>query len=119
MTLLKTIKTSNLGEGKHSRLAPERKIEGDPLLILWEQDIDGKNINTGVFKAEPGLSVSRKGSRYEFCYILEGVVEICEEGGEATVYRAGDAFVMKPGFVGTWRTIETVKKIYVAIDQAA
>ncbi|TYO61021.1 DUF861 domain-containing protein, partial [Bradyrhizobium hipponense] len=26
---------------------------------------------------------------------------------------AGDSFVMKPGFVGIWRTIETVRKIYV------
>jgi uncharacterized cupin superfamily protein len=23
--------------------------------------------------------------------------------------------VMKPGFVGTWRTIETVRKIYVVV----
>jgi uncharacterized cupin superfamily protein len=119
MTLLKTIKTSNLGEGRHSRLAPERMIEGDPLLTTWEQDFDGSNVKTGIFRAEPGFSISRKGTRYEFCYILEGVVEICEEGGEATVYRAGDVFVVKPGFVGTWRTIETVKKIYVGIDQAA
>ena len=29
--------------------------------------------------------------------------------------RAGDSFVMKPGFVGVWRTIETVRKIYVCV----
>lgn len=119
MTLLKTIRTSNLGDGKHKRLAQDRKIEGDPLLTSWDQDFDGRNISTGVFRAEPGLSVSRKGTKYEFCYILEGIVEICEEGGETVVYRAGDAFVMKPGFVGTWRTVETVVKIYVSVDQAA
>jgi len=119
MTLLKTIKTTKLGEGKHSRLAQDRKIEGNPLLTTWEQDFDGNNIKTGIFRAEPGLSVSRKGTRYEFCYILEGVVEICEEGGETVVYRPGDAFVLKPGFVGTWRTIETVIKLYVTVDQAA
>jgi uncharacterized cupin superfamily protein len=28
---------------------------------------------------------------------------------------AGDSFVMKPGFVGVWRTLETVRKIYVCV----
>ncbi|MDF3147092.1 MULTISPECIES: cupin domain-containing protein [unclassified Streptomyces] len=27
----------------------------------------------------------------------------------------GDSFVMKPGFVGVWKTIETVRKIYVIV----
>ena len=31
----------------------------------------------------------------------------------AHVFGAGDSFVMKPGFVGTWNTLETVRKIYV------
>ncbi|TIQ41392.1 MAG: DUF861 domain-containing protein, partial [Mesorhizobium sp.] len=35
--------------------------------------------------------------------------------GETKTYRAGDSFVMKPGFVGVWRTIETVRKIYVCV----
>jgi uncharacterized protein len=30
-------------------------------------------------------------------------------------YRASDTFVMKPGFTGVWRTIETVRKIYFAV----
>jgi uncharacterized cupin superfamily protein len=31
------------------------------------------------------------------------------------VYKAGDSFVMKPGFIGVWKTIETVRKIYVTV----
>ncbi|MGX1500255.1 putative cupin superfamily protein [Labrenzia sp. MBR-25] len=27
----------------------------------------------------------------------------------------GDSFVMKPGFIGIWRTIETVRKMYVCV----
>ncbi|MGC9544703.1 cupin domain-containing protein [Streptomyces sp. UG1] len=27
----------------------------------------------------------------------------------------GDSFVMKPGYVGVWKTIETVRKIYVTV----
>ena len=37
------------------------------------------------------------------------------DDGEAVTYRAGDSFVMKPGFTGVWRTIETVRKIYVTV----
>jgi uncharacterized cupin superfamily protein len=46
---------------------------------------------------------------------MEGAVEISEEGGTSRVYRAGDSFGLKPGFVGTWRTLETLKKFYVAV----
>lgn len=28
---------------------------------------------------------------------------------------SGDSFVMKPGFVGVWNTVEMVSKIYVTV----
>jgi uncharacterized protein len=118
MTHLKTIRTSALGAGDQRRIPEDRRLEGDPLITTWPQDTHGENVETGIFEAEPGLNVSRKGSTYEFCHILDGVVEICENGGEPVTFRAGDTFVMKPGFVGTWRTIETVRKIYVVVDQS-
>ncbi|MDQ1014116.1 FAD/FMN-containing dehydrogenase [Streptomyces afghaniensis] len=31
------------------------------------------------------------------------------------MYTAGDSFVMKPGFVGVWKAVETVRKIYVTV----
>jgi uncharacterized protein len=49
-------------------------------------------------------------------HILSGIVEITPEGGEPVVYKAGDSFVMKPGFVGVWKTIETVRKIYLTVS---
>ncbi|MGA5200017.1 cupin domain-containing protein [Streptomyces variegatus] len=32
------------------------------------------------------------------------------------VFKAGDSFVMKPGYVGVWKTIETVRKIYLTVS---
>jgi uncharacterized cupin superfamily protein len=29
--------------------------------------------------------------------------------------KAGDHFIMKPGYKGTWRTLETVRKIWVVV----
>jgi uncharacterized cupin superfamily protein len=43
---------------------------------------------------------SIKGTTYEFCHIISGLIEIEEKGGETKTFRAGDSFVMKPGFVG-------------------
>ena len=43
------------------------------------------------------------------------MVELTEKGQEPRVFRAGDSFVMKPGYVGVWKTIETVRKIYVVV----
>ncbi len=54
-----------------------------------------------------------KGETMEFCYILSGIIELTEQGQPPRIFRAGDSFVMKPGFVGVWKTIETVRKIYV------
>lgn len=65
---------------------------------------------------QPPADDVSKGDRFEFCLLLEGEVELSEDGGETVTYRAGDAFVMKPGFVGTWKTLQTVRKIYVVVD---
>jgi uncharacterized cupin superfamily protein len=116
MSLLKTIDTNPAFEPKRSAPLPERLISGNPSFRTWAQDAarDGM-INTGVWEATPGETRSIKGETFEFCHILEGVVELTPEGGEPVVYSAGDSFVMKPGFVGVWKTVETVRKIYVTV----
>jgi uncharacterized cupin superfamily protein len=43
------------------------------------------------------------------------VIELTEDGGKPVTYRKGDSFVMKPGYRGVWKTIETVRKIYVIV----
>ncbi|MFW2541223.1 cupin domain-containing protein [Primorskyibacter sp. 2E107] len=98
---------------------PERLIEGAPSFQTWELDMAlaeaaqwGK-IRTGVWEAPPGTTISIKGDTFEFCHILSGRVEITEDGGDTFPFAAGDSFVMKPGFVGKWKTIETVRKIFV------
>jgi uncharacterized cupin superfamily protein len=68
-----------------------------------------------VWEATPGETHSIKGTTFEFCHLLAGHVEIEEKDGPTYTFRTGDSFVMKPGFVGIWRTIETVRKIYVCV----
>ncbi|MEJ2415796.1 MAG: cupin domain-containing protein [Exilibacterium sp.] len=37
---------------------------------------------------------SIKGETFEFCYIIEGVIELTPEGGEPVIYRAGDSHML-------------------------
>lgn len=116
MSLIKTIDPNPTFTPKESVALPERLISGNPQFKTWAQDEarDGM-IKTGVWEATAGVTHSIKGESYEFCHLLAGVIELTPEGGETVTYRAGDSFVMKPGFVGVWNTIETVRKIYVII----
>lgn len=117
MSLLTAIDIAPRFAPEESTASPERLISGDPTFKTWEQDEsrDG-SVSTGVWEATPGVTRSIKGETFEFCHILSGAVEIAEDGGETRTYRAGDSFVMKPGFTGIWRTIETVRKIYVTVS---
>jgi uncharacterized protein len=116
MSRLITIDTDPDFAPKEALPAAERLISGNPSYKTWAQDASkGEKVLTGVWEATPGEQYSIKGTTYEFCHIISGLVEIEEKDGETKTYRAGDSFVMKPGFVGVWRTLETVRKIYVCV----
>ncbi|MTH61622.1 cupin domain-containing protein [Paracoccus litorisediminis] len=117
MDLLIKIDPNNLPAPKASKPLPERLVSGDPSFTTWAFD-EGKEgrVKTGIWEATPGETLSIKGEIYEYCHILDGVVELTEDGKEPVTYRKGDSFVMKPGFRGVWKTIETIRKIYVVIE---
>ncbi len=103
-----------LGEPREYRPPADRVLEGDIVCRNWDVDSarDGA-VRAGVFESTPGVNRSIKGETWEFCYIVSGVAVITEDGHEPVTYRAGDCFILKPGYVGTWRTIETVRKVWV------
>jgi uncharacterized cupin superfamily protein len=107
----------NPGVAKESRALPERLVEGDPFYKTWEQDnVDAGRIRSGIWEATPGATRSIKGATWEYCTILSGVIELTEDGGEPRRLTAGESFIMRPGFAGTWRTIETVRKLWVIVS---
>jgi uncharacterized protein len=103
-----------LGEPREYRPPADRVLEGDIVCRNWDVDSakDGA-VRAGVFESTPGVNRSIKGETWEFCYILSGVAVITEDGHAPVTYRAGDCFILKPGYVGTWRTVETVRKVWV------
>lgn len=117
MSNLVALDTSPGFAPRESLPLPERLISGSPSFKTWAQDESrGGTVLTGIWEATPGETHSIKGTTFEFCHILSGAIEIEETGGETHKYSAGDSFVMKPGFTGVWRTLETVRKIYVVVQ---
>ncbi|WP_136684124.1 cupin domain-containing protein [Falsirhodobacter xinxiangensis] len=116
MSLLHRIEPTPAFAPREDLPAPDRLVEGSPSFKTWPLDESNgtwTQTRTGIWEATPGTTRSIKGEAFEFCHLLEGEVEITEEGGEMQRFVAGDSFVMKPGFVGLWKTIRTVRKIYV------
>jgi uncharacterized cupin superfamily protein len=117
MPLLIEVDPAPTGEAKHGKPMPERLIAGAPAFRTWPLDASrGETVKTGIWEATPGEYHQIKGEMFEFCHLLEGVIELTEKGEAPRIFRAGDSFVLKPGYVGVWKTIETVRKIYVVVE---
>ena len=99
-------------EPEEGEPAPRRLISGAPRFRTWNVEEAGDGLYAGIWQSTPG-KWRVEYDEWEFCRILSGVSIIAEEGGEARTVKAGDSFVLKPGFKGTWEVLETTRKEYV------
>lgn len=114
MSLLKQFDPRGLGDGINSRPPKEFVLEGDPYFTSWPSLEEPVQI--GVWAATPGLHVvERDGTTWEQFYLLEGEIELTEEGRPCRRFEAGDVVIIEPHFRGTWRTITPVRKLYVSV----
>jgi uncharacterized protein len=99
------------GEPEADAPAADRILSGAPAFRTWNaEERDG--LYAGIWEATPGKwRISY--DEWEFCHILSGVSVITEDGGEARTVRAGDSFILRPGFKGSWEVVETTRKEYV------
>ena len=90
---------------------PEKVIAGDPVFTTWNlEERDG--LWCGIWEATPGhWQVSY--DEWEYCHILAGHSVLTDAEGTEYHLRTGDSFIIRPGFSGTWRVIETTRKEYV------
>jgi uncharacterized cupin superfamily protein len=95
--------------------APDRIIGGSPAFETWAtyQSADGK-YHAGLWRATPGAWRIAY-TEWEHCEMLDGVSIVTADGGEPRTVRAGDRFVIEPGFEGTWEVVETTTKRYVVV----
>jgi len=99
-------------EAEDGAPAAERVISGDPRFRTWNAEEAAGGLYAGIWEATPG-KWRIEYDEWEFCHILSGVSVVAEEGGAAVTVQAGDSFVLRPGFRGTWEVLETTRKEYV------
>jgi uncharacterized protein len=105
--------TRNGTTSETSRPAAAKIISGDPVHTTWNLEERG-TILAGLWHSTPGKwRVSY--DEWEYFRLLEGVSIITEDSGQATTLRAGDAFVIRPGFTGTWEVLDATLKDYVIV----
>ena len=103
---------AELVEPEHGAPAEDRLVSGEPKFRTWNLNEEKGGLYAGVWEATPG-KWRIEYDEWEFCHILEGVSVIEETGGERRTVKAGDSFVIRPGFKGTWEVVETTRKEYV------
>lgn len=86
-------------------------IAGDPVHTTWNvEDRDG--LYCGLWQSSPGTwRISY--DEWEYMHILAGMSVVTDTAGNATTLRAGDSYIIRPGFVGVWEVVETTLKDYV------
>lgn len=94
-----------------SRPAPEKVLSGDPVFTTWDiEERDG--LYAGLWQSTPG-AWRIDYEEWEYFHILQGHSILTAEDGTRYDLRAGDSFIIRPGFRGTWEVIETTLKDYV------
>lgn len=112
MTLLQRIAREGIA-AEESRPDPEKLVAGDPVHTTWNIEERG-TLYCGLWQSTPGKwRISYE--EWEYVHILKGVSVLTDALGVETVLRAGDSFVIRPGFSGTWEVLETTLKDYVIL----
>jgi uncharacterized protein len=88
-------------------------VAGDPVHSTWSIE-EREGLYCGLWQSTPGIwRVSY--TEWEYMHILAGVSVVTDSDGATVTLRAGDSYVIRPGFVGTWDVVETTLKDYVII----
>jgi uncharacterized protein len=103
--------TTKAAEPEINRPDPSKVLAGDPVHTTWNlEERDG--LYCGIWESTLGKwRISY--DEWEYCTILSGISVLTEDGEVPNTVKAGDSFVLRPGFKGTWEVIETTRKDYV------
>ena len=88
-------------------------VAGAPKARTWchYTSEDGTALS-GLWECTPG-SFDVAYDDWEFCHLISGACTITREHGTPVGLKAGDGFVLEPGFKGRWEVTETMTKHFV------
>ena len=100
------------GKAEKAPIDAAKVVAGSPKTTTRNDYSNPKGkFHCGVWTASKGTWNVKYGED-EFIVLIAGVVKLTPTGGKARTYKAGDAFVIPKGFVGTWETVEPIRKYY-------
>jgi uncharacterized protein len=103
------------GDGATSESAPERVLAGSGFSRVWNAYADPSGrFQAGLWTHGPGV-LAVDYTETELCVILEGRVRLASDDGSVE-YEEGDAFVIAPGFKGSWESVGRVVKAYAILE---
>ena len=79
--------------------ALEKVTQGSPQHRSWNLEESADGLYAGVWESTPG-EWRIDYTEWEFCHIVSGVSVLTEDNGAAVTLRAGDSFVIRPGYKG-------------------
>lgn len=94
-----------------TRPDPAKVLSGDPVHSTWSLE-ETEGLYCGLWQSTPGKWRTRY-SEWEYVYIHSGHSILTDANGVAIHLRAGDSYIIRPGFEGTWEVLETTLKDYV------
>lgn len=113
MTLLERVSREGITP-EISRPDPAKVLSGDPVHTTWSQE-DKNGLYCGMWQSTPGKWKTSY-AEWEYVYIHQGHSILTDAKGQETHLRAGDSFIIRPGFSGTWDCVETTLKDYVILE---
>jgi uncharacterized cupin superfamily protein len=117
MTDLIVMKTKGRKAPKAERAAadPATLLRGKYKTKTWNHfsGEDGR-LSAGIWECTPG-KVTISYDEWEFCHLIKGKAVLTGETGKKWTLKAGDAFIIPPGFKGTWETVSKLRKHYVIL----
>ncbi|KWE60698.1 cupin domain-containing protein [Burkholderia sp. MSMB2157WGS] len=97
-----------------SRVPSGLLLDGHPMQTLSHHYISPcGQFSCGIWECTPGRWTIEY-DESEYCEMLSGVAIVRDADGRERVLRAGDRFVIPPGFRGTWEVVEACRKIYAS-----
>lgn len=94
-----------------SRPDAGKVVSGDPIHTTWNL-YEGEGLFCGIWQSSVGAWRVRY-DEWEYVNILSGHSILRGVDGSAVHLRAGDRYIIPPGFDGVWEVVEETRKDYV------
>ena len=105
----------SVAEDKYD-VAAEKMISGTPAQSVWNSYTDSsEKFSAGIWQGDTAKWKVNY-TEDEFCFLINGRVELTDREGVTQQFSAGDGFVVPAGFVGTWENLEPTAKYYAIME---